>query len=47
MSYSYHIQCARHELQLGGESPLQAWQQELLAEGKGFRREAESEGSLI
>ena len=45
MSYSDHIQCARHELQLGGESPLQAWQQELLAEGKGFRREAESEGS--
>ena len=30
---------------LGGESPLQAWQQELLAKDKGVHREVESEGS--
>ena len=30
---------------LGGGSPLQAWQQELLANDKGVRCEAESEGS--
>ena len=31
---------------LGGASPLQARQWELLAEGKGVHREVESEGSL-
>jgi hypothetical protein len=39
--------CARHGQQLGGESPLRARQQEALAEGKGVRREAESEGSRM
>ena len=36
---------ARHGQKLGGESPLQTWQWEVLAKGKGIRREAESEGS--
>jgi len=39
--------CARHGQLLGGVSPLQTWQQELLVKGKGVRREAESEGSRI
>jgi hypothetical protein len=38
--------CARHVREPGGASPLRARQQEPLAEGKGVRREAESEGSL-
>ena len=41
------IMCARHGQLLGGVSPLQTWQQELLVKGKGVRREAESEGSRI
>jgi len=35
--------CAQHGLNLGGESPLQALQWELLAETKGVHREVESE----
>ena len=35
--------CAWHGPNLGGESPLQAWQWELLAETKGVHREVESE----
>ena len=42
VSYSM---CAQHGVNLGGESPLQAWQWELLAEDKGVHREMESEGS--
>jgi len=37
--------CAQHVSGLGGESPLRALRRELLAEDKGVRREAESEGS--
>ena len=37
--------CALHGQQHDGESPLQAWQYELLAESKGDSREGESEGS--
>ena len=37
--------CARHAHKLGGVSPLQALQCELLAKGKGVHREVESEGS--
>ena len=37
--------CAGHAPSLGGESPLRARQRESLAEAKGVRREAESEGS--
>ena len=37
------VPCAQHGLNLGGESPLQALQWELLAETKGVHREVESE----
>ena len=39
------VGCARHAHKLGGVSPLQALQCELLAKGKGVHREVESEGS--
>ena len=39
--------CARHAHKLGGVSPLQALQCELLAKGKGVHREVESEGSRM
>ena len=38
--------CARHDQQLGGESPLSTRWGEGLVEGKGVHREVESEGSL-
>ena len=36
--YRGFLMCAQHALLLGGESPLQTWQQELLAKGKGVHR---------
>ena len=37
--------CALYELLFGGESPLQAWYQELLAKDKGVNRQVEFEES--
>lgn len=39
--------CARHALQLGGESPLQAWQYEPLADDKGIRKKSEAPISSV